>query len=282
MVQEAEVPRCGMITKITVTSFKSIENAEIELGNLNVFVGANGSGKSNLLEAIGVLSAAADGKVNDQRLSERGVRLGDPKLYKSAFPPGGRQVPDIAFSGSSQEAHYDVSLNNPVARTRPSWRFETELLERGSKELVRRDSSLRNSPNTEIGLAAIKAVELKEDDPALALIRRLQNFVIYSPSTPVLRGGGKEDPPRQPLGLSGGRLPDAVHELIDASREGKFAKRVCDEALQLIPWAKTFGSVSSPRKIMFFDKYMKRFGNLISGDNASEGAMYVLFMAVLD
>ena len=32
---------------------------------------------------------------------------------------------------------------------------------------------------------------------------------------------------------------------------------------------------------MFFDKYMKRFGNLISGDNASEGAMYVLFMAVL-
>src|ERR1039458_460493 len=28
MVQEAEVPRCGMIAKITVTSFKSIENAE--------------------------------------------------------------------------------------------------------------------------------------------------------------------------------------------------------------------------------------------------------------
>jgi hypothetical protein len=28
MVQEAEVPRCGMIAKITVTSFKSIEKAE--------------------------------------------------------------------------------------------------------------------------------------------------------------------------------------------------------------------------------------------------------------
>ena len=68
-----------MITKITVTSFKSIETAEIELGNLNVFVGANGSGKSNLLEAIGVLSAAADGKVNDQTLLQRGVRPGVPK-----------------------------------------------------------------------------------------------------------------------------------------------------------------------------------------------------------
>src|ERR1035437_864415 len=117
-----------MITKITVRSFKSIENAEIELGNLNVLVGANGSGKSNLLEAIGVLSAAADGKVNDQRLSERGVRLGDPKLYKSGFPTGGRQAPDISVGGSSEQAHYDVSLINLMPPASPSWRFETELL----------------------------------------------------------------------------------------------------------------------------------------------------------
>jgi predicted ATPase len=54
-----------MIKAISVGYFKSIEAVKIELGNLNVFVGANGSGKSNLLEAIGVLSAAADGKVNN-------------------------------------------------------------------------------------------------------------------------------------------------------------------------------------------------------------------------
>src|ERR1017187_10495986 len=107
MVQEAEVPRCGMITKITVTSFKSIESAEIELGHLNVFVGANGSGKSNLLEAIGVLSAAADGKVTDQALLQRGVRPGVPRLYKSAFSAlGKRQLSHIYFSASSGSAHY--------------------------------------------------------------------------------------------------------------------------------------------------------------------------------
>ena len=32
---------------------------------------------------------------------------------------------------------------------------------------------------------------------------------------------------------------------------------------------------------MFFDRHMERFGNLISSLDASEGAMYVLFMAVL-
>ena len=79
-----------MIIKASIAAFKSLERLDIELGQFNVFVGANGSGKSNLLEAIGVLSAAADGKVTDQTLMQRGVRPGVPKLYKSAFPSSGR------------------------------------------------------------------------------------------------------------------------------------------------------------------------------------------------
>ena len=43
-----------MITKFTVQSFKSIESVELELGHVNVFLGANGGGKSNLIEAFGV------------------------------------------------------------------------------------------------------------------------------------------------------------------------------------------------------------------------------------
>jgi energy-coupling factor transporter ATP-binding protein EcfA2 len=294
MVQEAEVSRCGMITKITVTSFKSIEKVEIELGNLNVFVGANGSGKSNLLEAIGVLSAAADGKVTDQTLMQRGVRPGVPKLYKSAFPSSdGRPESSIYFSGSSQQAHYAVRLNNPMADPSPAWRFKAELFERGTEKLVNRGPTLRNSPNSEIGLAALKAVELKEGDAALILIRRLQNYVIYSPTTPVLRGVAPETQPRQPLGLSGGRLPDAVHELLVERRESELAKNVCSEALRLIGWAKKYGSgsssslplspaaSSSPRVIRFTDKYMMPDRNVLSGYDASEGALYVLFMAVL-
>ena len=35
-----------MITKLTVEFFKTLERVEIELGLVNVFVGANGSGKS--------------------------------------------------------------------------------------------------------------------------------------------------------------------------------------------------------------------------------------------
>ena len=39
-----------MITQITVENFKSIENLSVDLGRINVFIGANGVGKSNILE----------------------------------------------------------------------------------------------------------------------------------------------------------------------------------------------------------------------------------------
>ena len=75
-----------VLETLTVRTFKSLEDMTVELGLVNVFIGANGSGKSNLLEALGVLSAASDGKVDDQSLLARGVRPGLPALFKSAFP----------------------------------------------------------------------------------------------------------------------------------------------------------------------------------------------------
>lgn len=41
-----------MITKIHIKNFRSIKDASINLGTLNVLVGANGAGKSTLLEAL--------------------------------------------------------------------------------------------------------------------------------------------------------------------------------------------------------------------------------------
>ncbi len=60
-----------MLTSITVQGFKSLEQVEVPLGCVNVFIGANGSGKSNLLEALGFVSAVADGRLDDQRFARR-------------------------------------------------------------------------------------------------------------------------------------------------------------------------------------------------------------------
>ena len=48
-----------MISHLEIKGFKSLVDVSIELGAVNVFIGANGSGKSNLLEAVGFLSATS-------------------------------------------------------------------------------------------------------------------------------------------------------------------------------------------------------------------------------
>ena len=70
-------------------------------------------------------------------------------------------------------------------------------------------------------------------------------------------------------------------------------KEVCREALKLIGWARSFGSgssadlpvspaaSSSATMIRFADKYMSPKRNTLSGYDASEGALYVLFLAVI-
>ena len=42
----------GMFKRLAIKNFKSIIDLTIELGRVNVFIGANGMGKSNVLEAI--------------------------------------------------------------------------------------------------------------------------------------------------------------------------------------------------------------------------------------
>ena len=141
-----------MIEKLTVNSFKSLESVEVDLGQVNVFIGANGSGKSNLLEALGVLSAAADGKVNDQTLLQRGVRPGVPALYKSAFST--RIPPHIFFAAANSQLRYEVSLHNPLKDPSPVWRFRTERWQEGARSSSERSPAMKSRPNPEQGLAA--------------------------------------------------------------------------------------------------------------------------------
>lgn len=202
-----------MINSLSVRTFKSLENVTVDLGMVNVFIGANGSGKSNLLEALGILSAASDGKVNDLSLLARGVRPGLPALYKTAFPSKKPIPSHLSFGANSANAKYEISLNNPLKDPAPAWRFKHEKWEEDGEKIVGRFPAQAKKNNPEQGLAALKAVEVTEG-PALELLKALQGYVIYSPTTPVLRGIASETQPHTPVGLSGGRLPLAVQELL--------------------------------------------------------------------
>ena len=283
-----------MLDKLSVRTFKSLDDVTVDLGLVNVFIGANGSGKSNLLEALGVLSAAADGKVDDQALLARGVRPGLPALYKSAFPARpGRGIPThLHFGARSARAEYKVSLHNPLKDPAPAWRFKTESWKDGDDILAGRSPALKIKTNPERGLAALRAVEVSAG-PALDFLKLLQGYVIFSPATAVLRGVAPETQPRRPVGLSGGNLPQAIRDLRKQRRGDNRSRRICREALGLVDWADSFGWTSSGRLplsptaaasagvIRFRDRFMHKDRNVLSGHDASEGALYALFLAVV-
>jgi energy-coupling factor transporter ATP-binding protein EcfA2 len=296
-----------MLTQIRVQGFKSLANVEgLVLGQVNVFIGANGSGKTNLLEAIGVLGAAASGRVDDVSLSRRGVRLGGPTQYKTSIK-GLRIRPTISLEASSgevqeEEAIYRVALDNPIKNPEEAWRYRTESLLKDGKRIV---SYSPRGKTFVSGLSTLteEILELQPYSGLVALIRgyhelsgaprellrHLSEYAVFSPVTPVLRGIQADPGQRDPIGMLGGRLPEAIEDVLDKG-EGKLGSMDIDQVLDLLDWVDEFDvvkptrhllspSVPSVRRVIRFrDHWMVESRKELSGYDASEGALYVLFM----
>ncbi|NEQ97992.1 MAG: AAA family ATPase, partial [Cyanothece sp. SIO2G6] len=213
-----------IIRQVEIRGFKSLYDITVELGRVNCFIGANGVGKSNLLEALGVLGAAANGVVDDESLLRRGVRAGLPRLYKSSFTSD-RTPPHITIAATSADnAVYRVSLLNPIESPNPAWSYKTEVLNDGTTDIVSDGVRSKKNLNSQAGLAALQLVDLERDNPAARLMQRLQDYAIYCPNTPTLRGIVPDQQSRSPVGLSGGQLAEGVAALksiqeVDAGSE---------------------------------------------------------------
>lgn len=284
-----------LIRTLAINGFKSIiQEQPIELGRVNCFIGANGVGKSNLLEALGVLGAAANGVVDDESLLRRGVRAGVPRLYKSSF--ASERTPAhirITATGAIGEC-YRVSLLNPLESPEPAWSYKTEYLYDGKNEVIADGVRNRKNLNPLAGLAALKMVEMKESNSAAQLMRALQEYAIYCPNTPTLRGITPDLQSRSPVGLNGGQLAEAFDLLRNymESLEDE-GEAILDEVLTLIDWVEDVrvttqaGNLLSPKVprskhlLRFTDRFMQKSRSELTAYDASEGALYVLFAAVL-
>lgn len=337
-----------MLKKISIQNFKSIHNIEdLELGQVNVFIGANGSGKSNLLEALGFINVAMEGRITSQDLWRRGIRLSPEHIYRSSLRykenHTSTENTKIQFLSTHDSPHlltlyhelmwqngkWDV-LSTPIIddnlgvtfakdpRFNEEWRSlmlaaGMALISQGknldlidikavSEHLNQLISYIQHEDNHEIS-------KLNEDDRKLIeqlrnivanLPNRIQaytndfanDYVIYSPTTPVLRGMQPDIVQLEPVGLLGGQLAEAVDELLDLENE-MFGDCDLDDVLDLLEWTSGFDVTTPSRDILaagvptlrslvrFKDMWMHDGRNQISGYDASEGALYVLFMLVL-
>lgn len=284
------------LAAVAIKDFKSLKDVSVDLGQVNVFVGANGAGKSCFLEAIGILGACAAGAVDDQALLRRGVRPGVPELYKSSFE-GEKLAPAISLAASSRgDVRYRAYITNPIGTPRPYWVFSNELLEvdgqaiasRGPKKNAAALGIIAPLENTR-SVTTLARASQKTKESARQFLQALDEFAIFAPVTPVLRGIAPDTAPRMPVGLYGGQLAEAVG-LLAKDPAGQAA---LEQALSLIDWAQDVQagapsqaflspSVPTSRQVVeFHDRFMAKRRNTLSGYDASEGALYILFMMVL-
>lgn len=291
----------GSPLKIVIENFKSIGKVEFEPGNVNVLIGANGSGKSAILEAIGVLGAAVSGEVSDNSLMNRGVRVGTPALYKSSFKDK-RISNTISFSIEDwNKVSYQVNLSNPIEDPKPKWEYFSESLHYDGSKVFGRSRA------TKYEIPLMPGISLEADRGLLSFVQGLnqealpfkkandlydlmRSYKIYTPYTSFLRGLTPDPAQSEPLGLNGGRLAEVIADLLV---DEQFGLMEYDEIFDLIDWAVDLKvaaptkailsqSVPAPQKtIRFKDAFMRDERNELTAYDASEGSLYVLFTLAL-
>ncbi|MGJ0516102.1 MAG: AAA family ATPase [Methylomicrobium sp.] len=213
-----------MITKIKVKNYKSLHDLNLDVGRFNIFIGENGSGKSNILEAITLAAAAEANKLDNEFLSSRGIRVTDPNFMRSAFKDG---ITSSPINIEIQDEHKSITKeylltndNKPYSKwtiledeSKTHVKFTNKDIEALFKLLKENEDSLdlrkkENFPSIIFNKIINDSVEKEAFKEFLYYQlnnekwENLQNFVIYSPENTALRNFYKEGQ-IEPLGING-------------------------------------------------------------------------------
>lgn len=296
-----------MLKKLIVERFKSIRAATLEFGRVNIFIGGNGAGKSNILEAIGILSASIDRGLGDTDLSRKGVRITPPAIMLSAFK--NEELPKTLRLTANLTGDVEYRIDLTARDGDPLLAFFGESCTRGDDRIFGRGpngaqlqgTGIRRSLDRHRGMW--DQVRTASDYPEVVerSLRELAQYAIYAPQTDFLRGltPGKVDTP--PIGLHGEGLTSAVRgfalQLHDArSRKSPTLKRK-NRAIELagVPqWASTVAVTRIDRDLTsralpehgddmlyFLDRYMHSSRQRVSAYDSSEGTLFLLFVGIL-
>jgi predicted ATPase len=289
-----------MLRRLRITRFKSIYEQDIHFGKANLFIGANGSGKSNVLEALGILSAALSSGLDPVILDLKGVRLSLPHIFKSAFK--NFELPktfrlEAYFDHGRYEASIRAGLNSPLE-------FATEALYDGTKQVFGRSAHgtklhsvsqdvpgfTRDLVPSSRSVWSVIEPLVRVSDGLRMELDEFAKYAIYAPQTAVMRGLAVDQRVVEPLGLTGSGLasalstiqresPENLNRIIQIIWEPGWADQVMTGGFNpdMVPH-----HVRSEGTLLYIrDKYMKSGRNMLSAFDASEGTLYLIFVATL-
>ncbi|MCY7349759.1 MAG: AAA family ATPase, partial [Cytophagaceae bacterium] len=203
-----------MIKEVKIENFKSIHSLQLELGRVNVLIGANGSGKTNILEGITFGCAATLDILNPQFLSSRGIRFVEPQYFRTGFNSQSKDGLIKVFFRSTE----NITIQNELFNSNEPF---SNWINKGfdfRKTIDEHDLKLRNiqaffksfelieegtPKGTDIDYELEKILlEQNRIQHTVTLPDELRDFLVYSPENYFLRRF-EEELQNSPLGIRG-------------------------------------------------------------------------------
>lgn len=304
-----------MLRKLEISRFKSIKDAALDFGRVNIFIGGNGAGKSNILEAIGLTSACLGRGLGDSDIASKGLRITPSELMKSSFKD--EDLPKTL----ALKAHFPDNINYAAtlrsSEIDPLMRFSSESASNGVGKIFSRSPHGAKVFNSRQALEPEgyrgmwdqigTAFEIHGIPKNVAnTFSEFSRYVIYQPQTDLLRGrvNGRVDSP--PIGLHGEGLSTAVQGYLKTLNQLRKSKEVdtensnlkildeCTKMVWMPGWAEVFGvrpsdsqfisrdiAANSKNVVYFKDRFMKASRNQLSAYDSSEGTLFLLFSAIV-
>lgn len=277
-----------MIKEVRIRNYKSVVDAKLSLGRFNVMIGANGCGKSNLLEGIAMAGAASANKLDNEFFDNRGIRVTDPNLMLSAFE-NNRKTIDIRVRDEQNVNNFSIYYNRET--TPAKW---SDAVTEHTNEVL--DEWHKSLNNTDV-LSYIKALIGRNDDKLNFAIRIdqdninisrlrskiLSSFVIFSPEESMLRKFDKESGV-YPLGKNGDGLFKYLKDLSQNTKYQELLNEIIDN-LYLLDW---FDDMSIPENqlsndysIKLKDRFIEDTIEYIDQRSTNEGFLFLLFYVIL-
>lgn len=303
-----------MISEIQIENFKSIAKLSVKPGAVTVLIGENGSGKSNILEAIAFAAAASANKLDDEFLHTRGIRVTEHEWMISKFVPHSSLSPKnkpidqpikFSISGTDDAKPLKIRVSRSMgARVLPgmAWHVfpdvdkieiddemdtadflrELEVFKEALPATLKLNPSLIEHLRRSMTAQRLAAVKKRKKLPEIAAALSLRDFLIYSPENSALRKF-EDEGAIKPLGTKGEGLLKLLSDTAAASN-GEFTEEL-KSLLGLLGW---FDYLKLPTeedeirgRLRIHDRWLPTDAPLFDQRSANEGFLYLLFYFTL-
>ncbi len=277
-----------MIKEIRIQNYKSIQKLKLELGRVTIFIGENGCGKSNILEAIALGSAAANDKLDNEFLAARGIRVTEPRFMRSAFEKENADQ-DISIElRQNDKEQFSCILqndNSPYSQwISKNFLANTETLKKAAMLVFQKYGGIEKCASVlelKSELSDQEISNLLNDLESFVPIISLNQFIIYSPENQALRTFEKEGQ-IQPLGINGEGLFKLIN-ILNVDNPDKLNQ--IKEKLRLIDWFKDFeipqNLSAMQTSLQITDRYLDTDLSYFDQRSSNEGFLFLLFYFTL-